>query len=289
MHPHDGRVLFAIPWGERTYIGTTDTDFEGDPAQVYASTEDVDYLISAANYYFPEVELQADDVISTWAGLRPLVAPGEIGAETDESEVSREHRIIVGQNGLITIAGGKLTTYRRMAEEVVDTATNFLRLSKGFSGRVGKADTDREALPGAVGWPEDDDHAAVVDHLFDDVGEVLPRSVARHLVDTYGMRAMDIARMVKQTPSLGQLLIPGRPEIIAQVHWAVKEELAATLCDVMVRRTQLYYKDIHQGLEVAEEVASQLAALLDWDQGRQEEEISAYRAIVVASRQWKTP
>ncbi len=288
MHPHDGRVLFAIPWGERTYIGTTDTDFEGDAADVYATAEDVEYLISAANHYFPDARLQADDVISTWAGLRPLVAAGETGSETDESEVSREHRIVVGQSGLITIAGGKLTTYRKMAEEVVDTATKFLRLSKSFTGRVGKGDTDREPLPGAVGWPEDDDHEAVVDHLFESVGEVLPRSIARHLVDTYGMRAMDIARMVKKSPALGQVLIAGRPEIKAQVQWAVKEELAATLCDVMVRRTQLYYKERHQGLEIAEAVAAQLGALLGWDQGRQEEEIRSYQALVSAARQWRT-
>jgi glycerol-3-phosphate dehydrogenase len=115
FHPTDERVLFALPWGDRTYIGTTDTDYEGDAADVSATLEDVDYLIAASNSYFPDHPVGRTDVIATWAGLRPLIAPpsaetdGEEGSEVSESKVSREHQIVVGQDGLITIAGGKLT------------------------------------------------------------------------------------------------------------------------------------------------------------------------------------
>ena len=137
FHPTDERVLFALPWGDRTYIGTTDTDYQGDEAEVAATLTDVDYLIEASNTYFPNHPVERADVIATWAGLRPLIAPpsdgdgdedAEDGGEVSESKVSREHQILVGQDGLITIAGGKLTTYRKMAGELVDTAVDLLRL-----------------------------------------------------------------------------------------------------------------------------------------------------------------
>ncbi|MGD8607610.1 MAG: glycerol-3-phosphate dehydrogenase/oxidase, partial [Myxococcales bacterium] len=109
FHPIDRRVLFALPWGERTYVGTTDTDYEGTPGKEAATLADVDYLIEAANHYFPNNHLHRDDVISTWAGLRPLIAPEPEVSEISESQVSREHQIVIGEDGLITIAGGKLT------------------------------------------------------------------------------------------------------------------------------------------------------------------------------------
>ena len=116
FHPTDERVLFALPWGDCTYVGTTDTDYEGDPSDVAATLEDVDYLLGASNVYFPEHQIARKDVISTWAGLRPLISPDANGELSDvaESKVSREHQIIVGQDGMLTIAGGKLTTFRRM-------------------------------------------------------------------------------------------------------------------------------------------------------------------------------
>ena len=101
--------------GEAEYIGTTDTDFDGDPAEICASSEDVRYIIDAANFYFPEASLKSEHVIATWAGLRPLMAANAESNDVDESSVSREHQILVGTDGLITIAGGKLTTYRKMS------------------------------------------------------------------------------------------------------------------------------------------------------------------------------
>ena len=94
QHPKDKRVLFGIPWGDRTYIGTTDTDYDGDPGDVAATLEDIDYLIEASAAYFPDHRLQRSDVIATWAGLRPLMAPVGRGGDIDESAVSREHQII---------------------------------------------------------------------------------------------------------------------------------------------------------------------------------------------------
>lgn len=287
FHPDDGRVLFAIPWGEQTYIGTTDTDYEGDPADVAATREDVDYLIAAAKHYFPGHPLGHDDVICTWAGLRPLMCPASEDGKIDESSVSREHQIIVGQDGLITIAGGKLTTYRRMAGEVVDTATKLLRLTNRLPS-LQAADTGAEPLPGAVGWPEDDDHAAVAEQVRTASAGTLSLEIAQYLANTYGMRGIDIARRVAADPALGEPLVAGRPEIVALVGWALDEEMAASVSDVLVRRTQLYYRDPDQGLGCAERVATLMQQGLGWTDEQRAASLGAYRDEVAASRRWKT-
>ncbi len=287
FHPKDGRVLFAIPWGDHTYVGTTDTDYDGDPKDVAATGEDVDYLLDAANGYFPGRDLGRSDVISTWSGLRPLMRPASQGDGVDESAVSREHQIVVGQDGLITIAGGKLTTYRRMAAEVVDTATKFLRLSNRLPESLGPARTDQEPLPGAVGWPEDDDHERVAKQIEEAGSGRLSARTARLLANTYGMRGMDVARLAAAAPELAAPIVEGRPEIMAQVDWAVKEELAAEVADVMVRRTQLFYRASDQGLSAVTAVAARMATLLGWDDDRREASEEAYRDEVALHAAWK--
>lgn len=287
FHPTDGRVLFAIPWGDQTYIGTTDTDYDGDPALVAATREDVDYLIEAAGHYFPTCPLTHDDVLSTWAGLRPLMCPPSQNGDIDESAVSREHQIIVGQDGLITIAGGKLTTYRRMGAEVVDTATKLLRLSNRLP-KLRSANTDSEPLPGAVGWPEDDDHDAVAAEVEKAGGGAIGPSTSRYLANTYGMRGIDIARRAAADARLATPLIPGRPEILATVGWAVDEEMAAAVSDFMVRRSQLYYRDPEQGLGCTRVVAEEMARLLGWDEAETNNQIASYEQEVALSRQWRT-
>lgn len=284
FHPDDGRVMFAIPWGDRTYVGTTDTDFSGDPAEVAATAEDVQYLLDTINAYFPTVSLTEDDVISTWAGIRPLIS-GE-GSE-HASAVSREHEILMDPDGLITIAGGKLTTYRRMAAEVVDHAVNLLRLAGVVDGALRPATTDVEPLPGAMGWPEDDDIAAVCQLIRDRVGQALPDTTVDYLVRTYGMRALDVAALVVAEPVLGERLVAGRPEVMAQVDYAVKRELAATLRDILVRRTQLFFRDLDQGLQACEKIAQRMGALLGWTEARQTMEVLAYQEEVARSRRWR--
>lgn len=284
-HPGDGRVLFAIPWGDRSYVGTTDTDFEGDPSEVFATRKDVDYLLEAANHHFPDHQLRHEDIISTWAGLRPLIAPE---GDATESEVSREHEIRVGRDGLITIAGGKLTTYRAMAAEVVDKAVRLLELSGSIRRELEDAKTKKDPLPGGKGWPEDDDHERVAQDLWEAAKQKLPIATCRHLVGTYGMRAFDLAQRVLANPALLEPLVPGRPEVLAQVDFAVEEELAASLCDIMIRRTQLFYRDRDQGLGAAPKIAEHLATLLSWDAEEQARQLASYRQEVDNSRKWKT-
>lgn len=284
FHPTDGRVLFAIPWGDRTYVGTTDTDYTGDPADVAADAADVRYLLDAANVYFPASKLVEADVLSTWAGLRPLIS-----SEGSESSVSREHEILVGSDGLITIAGGKLTTYRKMAKEVVDRAVALMRLTavaaKGADAEPREAHTARKPLPGAQGWPEDDDVARVVKQICE-AGPV-DEATGKLFAATYGMRGVEVAASIGANPELGEKLVPGRPECLAQVDFAVHHELAKTIRDVMIRRTQLYYRDHDQGLGATDAVADRMAVLLGWDEARKTAEVLAWQQEVGRSRAWR--
>jgi glycerol-3-phosphate dehydrogenase len=284
FHPEDGRVLFALPWGENAYIGTTDTDFEGDPAEVAATAEDVRYLLAAANHYFPASVLTSADVISTWAGLRPLI--GGEGAST-ASSVSREHELRVEEDGLITIAGGKLTTYRRMAAEVVERALSLLMVTGQLPEGLRVPHTDREPLPGAVGWPEDDDHAAVGRRVYEAGNKRIEADTALLLGNHYGMRGVDVAALAAGDQALAARLVPGRPEILAQVDFAVNIELAATVRDVLCRRTQLFFRDADQALGCCEVVAERMALLLGWDAQRTTSEVLRYQEEVGRSRRWR--
>ena len=282
-HPKDRRLLFCIPWGEQSYIGTTDTYYDGPPEEVCADLADVDYLLHVTNHYFPDAKLKHEDVICTWAGLRPLIAQGD----ASESSVSREHEIIVDADGLITIAGGKLTTFRRMGAEVVSKAMDLLALMGRVPQGVHDAHTGREPLPGAVGWPENDDAEAVARQITEASGGRVSAYVALYLAHRYGTRGLDIARYAVGDQRLLSPLVHGRPEILAIVDWAVQRELAQTVSDVMVRRTQLYFRDTNQGLDATEAVADRMAELLGWDEDRRNEEVLRYQDEVALSRRWR--
>ncbi|MGB5697213.1 MAG: glycerol-3-phosphate dehydrogenase/oxidase [Polyangiales bacterium] len=287
FHPTDERVLFALPWGDRTYVGTTDTDYDGAPGEEFATLEDVDYLIAAANHYFPNNHISRDDIISTWAGLRPLIAPEPEVGELSESQVSREHQILIGEDGLITIAGGKLTTYRKMAKECVDVAVNLLKLTDKLPENIHSGQTFKFPLPGAVGWPEDDDHNKVADELSKACKCDLSQTVRLHLVDTYGMRALELAKLCVADPSLTEPILPGRVEIMAQIDFGVREELAASVSDIMIRRTQIFFRDHEQGLGAVEKVARRMAHLIGWSDQERQHSIDDYKAEVALSRRWK--
>lgn len=287
FHPDDNRVLFALPWGDRTYVGTTDTDYDGVPGEEAATLEDVDYLIAAPNHSFPTSQITRGDVVSTWAGLRPLIAPEPEVGEMAESQVSREHQIVIGEDGLITIAGGKLTTYRKMAQECVDVAVNLLTLSGKLPEDLQSGETTKVPLPGGVGWPEDDDHAKVAVELAEVCDCDISAAVARHLVDTYGMRALELAKMCAADPSLTEPIVPGRVEIMAQVDFGVKEELAASVSDVMTRRTQIFFRDFEQGLGSVEKVATRMAHLIGWSEEEKQKSVDEYKVDVARSQRWK--
>ncbi len=269
----DHRVTFAIPWEDRTVLGTTDTFFDGSPDRVYAERDDVLYMLETANHYYPSAKLTPDDVLATWAGLRPLVAP-ESGS-VDTSDISREHHII-DQPGLVCIAGGKLTTYRRIAAEAVDRAAKQL-------GKTAPCSTAERSLPGAVGIAEQEE--------LDDLAESLQKKgisqpVARHLANTYGVRATELAARVKDSGE--RRLDPELPWTEAEVEEAVDEEMARSLVDLLTRRIPLILRSRDQGLAAAPRVAELMAARLDWTPARVREELDRYRGEVDDSRRFRT-
>lgn len=282
-HPRDQRVLFVIPWGEQVYIGTTDTDYDGDPREVAADQADIDYLLEVINIYFPKVQLTHDDIFSTWAGLRPLIRTDGVAP----SAVSREHVITIDPDGLISIAGGKLTTCRRMGGEVIDRALEWLKLIGHKVDGIKTVHTDQLPLPGAVGWPEDDDASRVSKLVAEASGGRLPEATCSYLANRYGTRAVDVAKLAAANQRLMQPLAPGRPEILAQVDWAVTEELAQTVTDFLERRTQLYFRDIDQGLGAVDAVAERMAELLGWSDAEKQCSADGYRAEVARSRRWR--
>lgn len=273
LAPQDGRVFFAIPWQGRTVLGTTDTDFTGDPGEIGVTKDDVDYLLTAANHHFPSKHLEANDVIATWAGLRPLIKPDEAA---DESDVPREHKLY-HDGRMVTIAGGKLTTYRRMAAETVDAALVAARI-KAPGSKTAKA-----KLPGARGLTED----------FDVIGEKiakaadLPEDVAMRLANVYGSRAQDVAAYVSEDDKLRDRVCPDRDVIYAEVAYAVERELAVTVDDVMVRRTSLSLTAEDQGVGAAERVAEVMADRLDWTDEQKKARIDEFMHSVELSRAYK--
>jgi glycerol-3-phosphate dehydrogenase len=292
--PQDGRVLFAIPWSDpedgsaaRTVIGTTDTDFKGDPDQVAADEADVDYLLTCANHYFPQARLQPQDILATWAGLRPLVAPQTEIAHA--SQVSREHQLLE-QPGLITIAGGKLTTYRRMAAQGVDAALRQL----GKAPRDLPCPTAGAPLPGAAGLPGDGrDGAAAVAALEAALRQLehpaIDAQVARHLARTYGTRALALAAALRDAPAADtERLDPELPYLMAEVDLAVRQEEALRLEDVLARRLPLLLRGRDQGLACAGRVAARMAGLLGWTDARRDAEVERYGQVVALSRRFRS-
>jgi glycerol-3-phosphate dehydrogenase len=283
ISPVDHRVMFAIPWRERTVLGTTDTDFTGTADDVAADASDVQYLVDSANGVFPGAQLTSADVIATWAGLRPLIAAPP---NVDESEISREHEVFSRPDGLVIIAGGKLTTYRRMARQAVNETLKLLD-QLGETVAAHKITTKERPLPGAEGLATSDLEgvAAIGRQLMDD--HKLDLDTATHLCGVYGNRAQLLATRISQDPALGERLDPELPYVWAEVEFAAVHDLARTVEDVLARRVPLLLVSRDQGLGVCERVADLLAGKLGWQPAQRAERIAEYRAEVALSRRWR--
>jgi glycerol-3-phosphate dehydrogenase len=283
ISPVDQRVMFAIPWRERTVLGTTDTDFTGRADEVAADAADVAYLCDSGNGYFPGANLTPDDVISTWAGLRPLIAAPP---NVDESEISREHEVFTRSDGLVIIAGGKLTTYRRMARETVSRALALLD-ELGEPVAAQRATTKDRPLPGAEGLAQADLEgvAAIGRGLMEE--HDLDADTATHLCGVYGTRAPVIARRIAADRALGERLDVELPYVWAEIEFAAQHDLARTVEDVLGRRVPLLLVSRDQGLGVSERVADVLGGVLGWDAARRAQMLDEYRAEVALSRRWR--
>jgi glycerol-3-phosphate dehydrogenase len=260
-------VLFIIPWKRYWVIGTTDTAYHEDRRDPVADAADIDYVLDHANSVLAR-PLTRDDVVGTFAGLRPLLQPGTLdGDESKSTKVSREHTVTEAAPGLTVIAGGKLTSYRQMAEDAVDFTLGERR------AHATPSVTAETPLEGADGyhalWSRRRAIAAQsglsVDHVED-------------LLDRYGSDVSVILDSIGERPDLAGELA-GAPEYLrAEIAFGVTHEGALHLEDLLARRTRLTYEHRDRGLAVAEEAAELAGELLGWDTKRKDAELAAYRA-----------
>lgn len=224
-HPADGRVFFVIPWLGKTLVGTTDTFDNDRPDQLKVADAEIAYLLEGHNRYFAPV-LSAGDVLGTFVGLRPLLA----SRAGEPAAVSRESRLIESPGGLLSIAGGKYTTYRHMAEEVTDVLAR--RLGSRMQSRTRHVKLD--GAP-AEAWAA----FAVREPLRLEARYGLNADAATHLVQRYGRRAADVAALIERDPELARPVTPEEPDIRAELVYHREQEMAQTPADSLLRRTRL--------------------------------------------------
>jgi glycerol-3-phosphate dehydrogenase len=249
----DKRSIFVVPWGDRVYVGTTDTDYEGSLDRPLCTPEDVTYLLDAVNRFLTH-PLSQDDVLGTWAGLRPLV---RTASSERTADLSRRHAVTRAPSGLVTVTGGKLTTYRRMAADTVDAVTGDL-------GRGGRCRTSRLPLRGADGWEAVDDE---------------------HLASRYGGEARIVQAMVEADPDLARPLVPSLPYLRAEAVYAARYEMAQTLEDILGRRTRALLLARDTSAAVAGEVATLVGPELGWSPEEAARQVDDYRRIVATERE----
>ena len=256
----DGRLVLVIPWMGRYMIGTTDIRFDDDPDAARCSAGEMNYLLNEVNQLIPEAQLTPADVLYTFSGVRPLpYAPGVVEAKIPRSHVLHDHAPSLP--GLVTVVGGKLTTFRQLAEEAVDDV--FRRLGRKSPACL----TAKQAFPGAkfdANW---------LKHHLLGLG-LMEKTVAR-LIGLYGSRAQRVAAEAEADPSLLQVVHEPTGAIGAEMLFAMRHEFAASLADVMARRTLLAFAPGH-GLESVSTIADLLARHFGWDSVRRASEIRGY-------------
>ena len=266
-----GKVVFLIPWPDHWLIGTTDNAFDGPPDRPSARADEVDEILATVNEYF-DVDLDRSDVVGTYAGLRPLVAP-EGSASTVKA--SREHKVRQEANGLVRIGGGKYTTYRVMAADTVDAAL-------GHEGAKARPSATADLrLVGAADRPDLD---RLADELATSFG--LPGDVAAALVDRHGTDAGAVLEQGREL-DLNRTLGPGIRQLEAEVAWAVRREYALSLDDILSRRMRLSMVLPDRGASIAPRVAEIAGADLGWDLEHQRVAVGEY--LVGAQREYGVP
>jgi len=269
-------VLFVIPWGPHWLIGDTDTEWPYDPAHPTASRSDLEYLLAKVNAVLRD-PLVPGDIEGVFAGLRPLVAAE--GADT--TRLSRSHTVSSPQPGLSVIAGGKFTTYRVMARDVIDSAVADLGAPgpAGAAARVaaGPSLTHGTPLLGAAGYAE---RLAAADQLAARGG--LPPAQVERLLNRYGSCADDLLDLIASRPDLGQQLPGGAGYLAAEIAYACSHEGAVRLDDALARRTRIAIETRDRGLAAAPTAAALMAGELGWDPARTQREVEEYQQSVAA-------
>jgi glycerol-3-phosphate dehydrogenase len=263
--PKDKRSLFVVPWGrnadgtfQHTYVGTTDTDYSGPLDDPQCTSDDIAYVLRALNASIdPAVGgvVTVDDVTGVWAGLRPLVKRADSGRTAD---LSRRHSVTRNEHDVITVTGGKLTTYRQMAQDTVDEALGLL-------GKRARCRTKRLMLIGADGHRDG-----------------VPGTVDAHLRSRHGTGAASVQQLIAADPTLGDALVEGLPYLRAEAVHAVRHEMARSLDDVLSRRTRARLFDRAATSAAAEAVAQLIAPELGWDDALAAAQVAQFRAALAA-------
>jgi glycerol-3-phosphate dehydrogenase len=259
-------VLFVIPWLDKWIVGTTDTEYNGDRNEPLANREDVDYILSEANRVL-DPQLRYEDIIGIYAGLRPLVSNK---SESSTTKLSREHTVDHPAPGFVSVAGGKYTTYRIMAEDVVDLAV------KDLNGKVTKSVTDTLPIVGADGY-----HALVRQIPIIAADAKLSEKTVEHLLNRYGSLINEVLELIAINPNLAEPLASNLPYLRAEIHYAASHEGARSVEDVITRRTRLAFEAVNEGVHLASDIAEIIAPVLGWDESEKRQSIERYRQIVV--------
>lgn len=249
--PKDRRSIFVVPQGDVTYIGTTDTDYQGSVDDPQCSDEDVAYLLDAINAS-STTKLSVSDIVGTWAGLRPLVKSASSGRTAD---LSRRHRVAASHSGVITVTGGKLTTYREMAADTVDEVVRDVLRDAAPPG-ASKCRTRKLRLRGADGYDSVALAAAGFPHT--------PASSVQHLAERYGGEARAVMSLIETDPTLAEPLVAGLPYLRAEALYAARYEMALSVDDVLSRRTRARLWARDAAAAAADDVAALIGPELGW-------------------------
>jgi len=272
----DDRMIFVIPWREFSLVGSTDTDFEGDLDRLHATREEVGYLLGEVRKALPDPRAVFEQVVYTYAGVRPL----SYEAGKRESEVSRAHKVVAEEGGrFLSITGTKLTCFRSLAEELGDRVMRTL-------GRRAPGRTDRLTLDGLdeeVGRVE---ARAWLDVSAELASSGLPRETLETLVTTYGRAYSRVIDLAGKVAGGTERLCPSNPDIVAQLHVAVQDEIAVSLQDFLLRRTGIGTSRC-QGMDCAEAIGGRMARLCGWAPRRLQAELDAYGAYVARSQRFR--
>jgi glycerol-3-phosphate dehydrogenase len=242
----DGRVLFAVPWHNHILVGTTDTPLENHSLEPIALDKEIAFILQTAGQYLIKAPTR-DDVLSVFAGLRPLAAPDKDTNAT--KEISRSHKLIVNASGLITITGGKWTTYRKMAEDTVDKAIQV-------AGLVAKVcNTKQLKIHGYL------------------------ESIVDDQLSVYGNDADLIRGLIKAEPDLGKKLDNDQPYLRAEVVWAVQNEMARTVEDVLARRMRILFLDARAAMSLAPVVARLIATELNYNLAWEQAQVDSFNQL----------
>jgi glycerol-3-phosphate dehydrogenase len=259
--PKDKRAIFVVPWGDLTYIGTTDTDYDGPLEDPEVTSDDVQYLLDAMAF----TGITRDDIVGAWAGLRPLVKSGGSGRTAD---LSRRHKVTASPAGVVTVTGGKLTTYREMAADAVDAVV--ADLGSRVAGVRRRSQTKKLRLRGATGFEAlaGADDATTV-----------------HLANRYGGEASTILAMIDGDATLGEPLVTGLPYVRAEAVYAARHEMARSVDDVLSRRTRARLLARDASAAAADDVAALIAPVLGLSDEDAAAQAEAYRAAVATERE----